>query len=197
MCIFMVQSLWMKNTSFKAFLITPPLSEAYLSFLPQILDSHSIDWIMYRDSSSIWIKHFLEILKPYNKKLFLNLPFANLDEITSLSEGFDGVHLKSSLFDSITRLASVQSFQKKLIGYSAHSVDEVCQAVKSGAHYCTLSPIFDTPSKGPALGLEVFKQIPIPLRIKVFALGGITLQNLNKLGQMGLGGFAAISYFNS
>lgn len=187
----------MKTTSFKAFLITPPLSEVYLSSLPQILDSHSIDWIMYRDSSPMWIKRFLQILKPYNKKLFLNLPFTSFDEIVSLSKGFDGVHLKSYFFDSIARLASAQSFQKMLIGYSAHSAAEVYHAVESGAHYCTLSPIFDTPNKCPALGFEAFKQIPIPLRMKVFALGGITLQNLNEVKRIGLGGFAAISYFNS
>lgn len=197
MCISMVQSLWMKTTSFKAFLITPPLSEAYLSSLPQILDSHAVDWIMYRDSSPMWIKRFTEILKPYNKKLFLNLPFTSFDEIISLSKGFDGVHLKSCFLDSIERLVSMQSFQNMLIGYSAHSMTEVHQAIESGAHYCTLSPIFDTPSKGPALGLEALKQIPLPLRMKVFALGGITLQNLNEVRQIGLGGFAAIGYFNS
>lgn len=195
MCISMVLLPWMKTTSFKALLITPPLSEAYLSSLPQILDSHAVDWIMYRDSSSVWIERFLEILKPYNKKLFLNLPFASFDEIISLSKGFDGVHLKSCFFDSIARLARAQSLQKMLIGYSAHSVAEVHQAIESGAHYCTLSPIFDTPNKAPALGLDTLEQIPLSMRMKVFALGGMTLENLNEVKRIGLGGFAAIGYF--
>jgi thiamine-phosphate pyrophosphorylase len=60
-----------------------------------------------------------------------------------------------------------------LVGISAHSVEDVAEAVGMGADYATLSPIFPTSSKpgyGPALGLDILgcaDQIPL------LALGGV------------------------
>lgn len=189
----------MKTTDFKAFLITPPLSEAYLLSLPKILDSFSVDWLMYRDSSPVWIPEFLRILKPYRKKLFLNLPFQNINEVIALSEGFDGVHLKSQFFPYIATLKYSRSYalghRSILIGYSTHSIAEVTSALEYGADYCTLSPVFDTPNKGEPLGLEALEALPQALRMQTFALGGISSQHLERLRCLRFCGFAGISYF--
>ena len=84
---------------------------------------------------------------------------------------------------------------KKLIGYSAHNVDEVIYALELGADYCTLSPICATPNKGKALGLEVFEHIPYALRSRVIALGGMTKDLIPYLQNLGVGGFAGIRCF--
>ncbi|MCP4295247.1 MAG: thiamine phosphate synthase, partial [Proteobacteria bacterium] len=57
----------------------------------------------------------------------------------------DGVHLgwQSLKIDAVRRMIG----QDKLIGFSAHSLEEADRAEKSGADYISISPIFDTANK--------------------------------------------------
>ncbi|HEY1504705.1 MAG TPA: thiamine phosphate synthase [Stellaceae bacterium] len=81
-----------------------------------------------------------------------------------------GIHLPAQ--GSITAARRILG-PGALVGISAHSVEDVAEAVGMGADYATLSPIFPTSSKpgyGPALGLDILgcaDQIPL------LALGGV------------------------
>ena len=188
----------MQTTSFITFLITPSLSRGYIDTLALHLPKLGVDWIMYRSHSDVFLSHFVQTLTPFHKTLLLNLPFTSLSHILELSLQFGGVHLKSHLLDYIAPLKMIydkQTDSKKLIGYSAHNVDEVIYALRLGADYCTLSPICATPNKGEPLGLEVFGCIPYALRSRVIALGGMTKDLIPHLQSLGVGGFAGIRCF--
>lgn len=71
------------------------------------------------------------------------------------------MHLKSHFAD------------KKIIGYSAHSVEEAKSALALGATYCTLSPIYPSKNKGKPLSIKSLRSIPKPLRSHIVVLGDI------------------------
>lgn len=104
-----------------------------------------------------------------------------------------GVHLRACQRDSIALLA-----KELCVFYSAHSLDEMLFAQEHGAHAMTISPIFPTPNKPPALGLAKLQEImrSHSFRADVFALGGIiTAQHRESLRDSGVAGFASIRYF--
>jgi thiamine-phosphate pyrophosphorylase len=100
-----------------------------------------------------------------------------------------GIHLPAQ--GSITDARHVLG-PDALIGISAHSVEDVVEAVGVGADYATLSPIFLTTSKpgyGPALGLDVLRcgaQIPL------LALGGVDAGNAASCITAGAAGVAVM-----
>jgi len=91
----------------------------------------------------------------------------------------DGVHLGGNGIpvDAVRRMIR----NKLLIGVSTHSVHEAVSAQDQGADFITLGPVFDTPSKrkyGKPLGTEVLKNAKDRLKIPLFAVGGIKLNNI-------------------
>ncbi|CRF48708.1 Thiazole tautomerase TenI [Helicobacter heilmannii] len=116
-------------------------------------------------------------------------PQESLDR--ALNYGFRGVHLKSHVLDFAPKIPKhLQIF------YSAHSIDEVQEALDCSVHFCTLSPIFATPNKPPPLGLDYFNALSPALKARVFALGGITTpRHIELVKNLHLKGFASIRYF--
>ena len=85
-----------------------------------------------------------------------------------------------------------------LIGYSAHSREEILEAESPGADYVFLGPIFPPISKYaslPPIGVEKLKEWSSLDHIPVFALGGITASNLSEIAQTGCYCVAGISLF--
>ncbi len=83
-----------------------------------------------------------------------------------------------------------------LIGYSAHSRQEVEKAAVLGADFVTFSPIFYTPSKaryGPPQGLDALRDLCRHAPLPVYALGGINAARLNSVLEAGACGAALIS----
>ena len=150
---------------------------------------------MYRHKDDEFVDDFLSLTRPLSHKtLLLNLSFTNPNEAVKLSTRFDGLHLKSHFLDFIAPLKS-HFADKKIIGYSAHSIEEVKSALALGATYCTLSPIYPSQNKGKPLGIESLRNLPKSLRSHIVALGGINKSHIQTLKNLGLFGFAGISYF--
>jgi thiamine-phosphate pyrophosphorylase len=84
-----------------------------------------------------------------------------------------------------------------ILGYSAHSADEVQQATDQGAEFCTISPIYATPSKSAYLrpvGLQALHAARAAApRTKVVALGGIDAGNAGDCILAGADGVAVMS----
>jgi thiamine monophosphate synthase len=55
-------------------------------------------------------------------------------------------------------------------------------------------PIFDSPGKSP-VGLEPLRQVVESVKIPVFAIGGITIENSAEVMQAGASGIAGIRLF--
>lgn len=175
-------------------LITPHIDKGYLNKLASIVDFYRADYVMYRSTSAEYINQFCNTLENSNTKILLNFPFSDIQQAIELTHSFHGLHLKSDRFSLIAPLS--KTLKSKLIGYSAHSVDEAISAIESGATYCTLSPIFPTPNKNSPLGLATLESIPSHYRARIVALGGITPKHIIDLENLGLFGFAGIRYFS-
>lgn len=115
-----------------------------------------------------------ELTNKYDAKLLIN---SRID--IALASNADGVHLSEKGFPiEKTRLSLGDD---KLIGKSTHSRVDALKALKEGADFVTLSPVFYTESKkemGEPLGLEEFKGLEDK---NVFALGGINVGNIDEV----------------
>ena len=106
----------------------------------------------------------------------------------------DGVHLGwQSLEIGIVRKMVGRD---KLIGFSAHNLEEAERAGNSGADYISISPIFDTANKDyfiKPLGVGEIGKIKARINIPVVALGGINENNVDSVLKNGADGIAVIS----
>ena len=105
-----------------------------------------------------------------------------------------GVHLRSnSLPPSVARrLLGPQ----RLMGISAHSVEEAVQAESQGADYIVLGPIYETPSKqmfGPPLGIQTLEKACRLVRIPIVGIGGVTAERAREMRRAGAFGVAVIT----
>jgi len=82
-----------------------------------------------------------------------------------------------------------------IIGISASNLREAMEAEKNGADYIGAGSVFPTTTKEDAryLGLDGLKEVVSKVRIPVVAIGGITLENVNKVLETGVQGIAVIS----
>lgn len=104
----------------------------------------------------------------------------------------DGVHLRSTQFNDIKQAKDLGLF----VVMSTHTKDEAILAEQYGADMITFSPIFDTPNKGRAVGIEKLKEIVLSVSIPVVGLGGIvTQEHVDSCMKVGAKGFASIRYF--
>jgi thiamine-phosphate pyrophosphorylase len=113
----------------------------------------------------------------------------------AVGAGAHGVHLRSHAISPVlVRRIVPEVFQ---IGVSCHDVDDVRRAADEGASFAVLAPIYPTPGKGPALGLEPLRKAVESASIPVLALGGITAARIEECRQAGAAGIAGISMFQS
>jgi thiamine-phosphate pyrophosphorylase len=90
----------------------------------------------------------------------------------ALAVGADGVHLgsRSVCTRDARRLMGAGAF----ISVAAHRADEVELAEAGGATAALLSPIFDSPGKGPASGPGLVSSARAKVRdLRLYALGGV------------------------
>lgn len=74
-----------------------------------------------------------------------------------------------------------------MVGKSTHSVDQAIRAFFEGADYIGFGPIFATPTKPDyqPIGLEEIRKIHDAVRIPIFCIGGIKLDNLREVIEAG------------
>lgn len=101
--------------------------------------------------------------------------------------GFDGVHMGNR---SISTEIIKQKYPNLTIGYSAHSINEIKSI---SADYYTLSPIFFTTKEYEVkpLGTIDVKN----LYKDIYALGGISKNNILTIKDCGFKGIAGISFY--
>ncbi len=108
--------------------------------------------------------------------------------------GADGVHLgRASLPVDVARR---QLGDGALVGVSTHSLEEARAAEQDGASFITYGPVFYTPSKaryGNPVGIQSLEEICRTISLPVYALGGISTQNISQIKTTGIHGIAAIS----
>jgi len=112
----------------------------------------------------------------------------------ALAVDADGVHLGQE--DLPYYAARKLLGAKKIIGITAHDVEEAKEAEKMGADYIGVSPVFATntkPDAGRPSGIVLIEEIKKLVSIPVIAIGGITLSNAPGVVKAGADGLSAIS----
>lgn len=123
------------------------------------------------------------------------VPFIINDDVElALQLDADGVHIGQ---EDASAKAVREKIGDKMMGVSAHNIDEVRQAMDDGADYVGVGPIYPTDTKKDTravMGLGLIKQIrELMLDIPVVGIGGITIKNTPPVIQAGADGVSMIS----
>lgn len=83
------------------------------------------------------------------------------------------------------------------VGASVHSVEQAMRAVQLGASYLTAGHIFATDCKKglPPRGVDLIREIKASVDVPVYAIGGITPQNVGEVISAGADGVCVMSGF--
>lgn len=154
-----------------------------------------VDLVQFRykgpseDELQLRLQQLLHITRRAGVPLIIN-------DRPGLAASFDvaGVHLGQGDMS----VAKAREFvgEDRVIGVSAHTVEEAVRAETDGADYVAVGPVFPTTSKtveieavGPHLVQQVMGRVDIP----VVAIGGITAENVEQVAVTGCTRVAVIS----
>ena len=122
------------------------------------------------------------------------VPFVINDNIkVALAVDADGVHIGQD--DMAVEEARKLLGEDKIIGVSAHNVEEARKAKKGGADYLGVGAVCATSTKKDAnvVSKEEIKKICKEVDIPVVAIGGIKQDNIKTLKGTGVDGVAVVS----
>lgn len=109
----------------------------------------------------------------------------------------DGVHL--GLSDGSTEEARLILGDNKIIGGTANTISDILQRIHEACDYIGLGPLRFTATKeklSPILGFDGYQEVIDQLREKsiaipkIFAIGGVHLEDIQQLQQIGIYGVA-------
>lgn len=150
----------------------------------QLRDKHADSATLYRTARTL-----LEITRPRGVPLIVN------DRVdVMLASGADGVHvgIHDLPLEQVRRLAGPRA----LVGYSVNTADDLAEAVRHGADYVGMGPVFPTATKADArtlLGLEGLRHLANRAPFPVVAIGGVTPENHTAALAAGASGVCVIS----
>jgi thiamine-phosphate pyrophosphorylase len=75
----------------------------------------------------------------------------------------------------------------RLVGVSTHTLEQARQAVLDGADYIGVGPVFPSTTKNftKLAGLDFVRQVAAEITLPAYAIGGITLENLDQVLECG------------
>ena len=121
--------------------------------------------------------------------LYANCSEDTFDEIKDLA---DGIHLTS---DRLMRLNKKK--YNKSYGASCHNLEEILHANELLFDYCFLGPVKKNIYKKNFIGWNKFNEMSLASNISVYALGGLTLNDLPDALNNNADGIASISTFTN
>lgn len=123
-----------------------------------------------------------------------HVPFVINDDIeVARACNADGVHIGQD--DAAVSEARRILGPDKIIGVSAHTVDEARAAEQAGADYLGVGAVFSTSTKLDAdiVTLQTLRGIRTAVSIPIVAIGGINAENMLQLKGSGIDGAAVVS----
>jgi thiamine-phosphate pyrophosphorylase len=152
--------------------------------------------VQYRDKNSTR----KEILETAGKIREITRDFNSLFIVNDYIDialicGADGVHLGQD--DVPIRRAREITPDGFIIGVSTHSLEQAIEAEKAGADYIGVGPVFATPTKEnyAPIGLSVVKEVIKSVNIPVVAIGGIDIDSIEELVEIGVRNVAMVRAF--
>jgi len=126
-----------------------------------------------------------------------HVPVIINDDIEAAFEtGADGVHLGQLDWTAIQRDERVERLANmRIVGRSTHSLEQALAAERDGADYIGVGPVFATATKPGAkpVGVELIREVVAQVKIPFFAIGGITLDNIDQVLEAGATRVAVVS----
>ena len=112
----------------------------------------------------------------------------------AIALGAEAVHMPLPLLQKMT---TQEKSHFQIIGASCHSLEEAKEAQDLGCTYITAGHIFLTDCKKglPGRGLPFLEEICKAVRIPVYAIGGISSQNIESVRKTGAAGACIMSGF--
>lgn len=128
----------------------------------------------------------IELCHQYHAKVLLRGKPALIEEL-----GADGLHLPSS---EMMQLHESPISNNYILSVACHNAEQVIHASNIRADLAIISPIFSTPSSpnGKPLGWSQFSTLSKLSKIPTYALGGLSLNDLETARLHGATGIAAI-----
>lgn len=125
-----------------------------------------------------------------------DVPFIINDDVELAHElNADGVHVGQE--DAKASDVRARVGDRMMLGVSVHSVEEAAEAIRNGADYLGMGPVYGTKSKSDAKAPSgVTKIIQVRERFPetpVIGIGGITAGNAGPVWEAGADGIAVIS----
>ena len=111
-----------------------------------------------------------------------NIPFIINDHAAVADRvGVQGVHVGQD-DDSIAQVRSAVE-RPLIVGKSTHSVTQAVAAEREGADYIGFGPLFPTPTKPDykPIGLDSIREVHRQVKIPIFCIGGINIDNLQRV----------------
>lgn len=174
------------------YLITPECDDPaeFLLHLENVFITENIKLVQLR-SKKLLREDFLDLARTvavlcrkYQVTLLINHEQVNFDEVDC-----DGIHLTSKQLMALEeRPISTQNW----LSASCHNELELKKAEEIGVDFVTLSPVSKTFKPGSLMGWDNFRHLVAMANIPVFALGGMTPQDLPVVKGMGAQGIAAM-----
>jgi thiamine-phosphate pyrophosphorylase len=129
------------------------------------------------------VRRLAELILPVTEKAGVGLVINDHPRI-ALEIGAPLCHLgQEDFFESgFTDAEQVTGCPKRLmLGLSTHAPEQAQRALKAGPDYIAIGPVFATPTKPgrPAATLDYVRWAAANARLPWFAIGGITLQNVD------------------
>lgn len=146
------------------------------------------DWV--QNNTQSYALEIVELCRNLCKQNAVKLQFNLPEQLKSLTS--DGIHLNSR------QLLKIKSRPvSDIVSASCHNRQELEYAQSIGVDFAVLSPVHKTRSHSDAqpLGWEAFHQLVDDINIPVYALGGMTVNDIEQAWNSGGQGIAAISAF--
>ncbi|MDO5708095.1 MAG: thiamine phosphate synthase [Andreesenia angusta] len=122
------------------------------------------------------------------------IPFIINDNIEIAKEvDADGIHIGQS--DINIKEARKILGEDKIIGVSAHTIEQAIEAEENNADYLGVGSVFPTDTKDDAenINIDILKDIVQKVNIPIVAIGGINRENIYELKGVEIAGIASIS----
>lgn len=128
-----------------------------------------------------------ELCHHYHVPLIIN---DNLE--VAIHSDADGIHIGQ---DDISIETVKERFPGKIIGVTAHNLEEAVKAQQAGATYLGMGALFPTSTKDNTIPLAIddLRNITSLIDIPIVAIGGISLDNIEQLKDTGIAGVAVVS----
>ena len=181
-----------------AIAITPSLDNSPESISDYIikLSKYPIKTLVVRNkflSPEEFISLFKNIHAEIKNLMSIDL-YANCSEDTfgEIKDLADGIHLTSDRLMSLNKKK-----YNKTYGASCHNIEEILTANKLLFDYCFLGPVKKNIYKKKFIGWNKFNEMSLLSDIRVYALGGLTLNDLPDALDNNADGIASISTFTN